>query len=270
VHERHVRSRNPTKGIEEVQLPVFDDRMPRLLRGTEVVRGVFVGIPSPALVEMCGFAGFDFVVIDNEHGAASLETTEHMVRAAKAADIAPIVRCTEPDILRVMDLGAAGIQVPAVGSAAQAQRIVELARYTPAGHRGAAFSTRAAGYGFYGGAAHVTASNEGTAVVVMIETPEALRNLDAIVAVPGVDAAFIGPSDLSFNLGHPADPGHADVQAAIADALARIARSPVVPGIMAITPDEYRRYRQWGGRYMTTVITAVVGPALRAARAAME
>ena len=91
-----------------------------------------------------------------------------------------------------------------------------------------------------------------------------------VCLAPGLHAQGGGCADLSFNLGHPADPGHADVQAAIADALARIARSPVVPGIMAITPDEYRRYRQWGGRYMTTVITAVVGPALRAARAAME
>jgi 2-keto-3-deoxy-L-rhamnonate aldolase RhmA len=244
--------------------------MPALLASGNVVRGVFVGIPSPALVEMCGHAGFDFVVIDNEHGPASLETTEHMIRAAKAANVAPIVRCLEPDILRVLDLGASGIQIPSVNTAEQARRIVSAARYAPVGNRGAAFSVRAAGFGFFGGAAHAQASNAGIAVVVMIETPEAIRNLDAILAVPGIDAAFIGPNDLSFSMGHPANWNHPEVQAAIESTLKRIAATRVAPGIMAPPAEEYRRYRGWGARYMTTVITAVIAPALKQARAIME
>ncbi len=251
-------------------MSVFDARMPELLRGGGLVRGVFVGIPSPALVEMCGHAGFDFVVIDNEHGPASLETTEHMIRAAKAANVAPIVRCLEADILRVLDLGASGIQIPAVNTAEQAKRIVDAARYAPVGSRGAAFSTRAAGYGFFGGAAHAQASNAGVAVVVMIETPEAIRNLDAILAVPGIDAAFVGPNDLSFAMGHPANWKHPEVQEAIEATLKRVGAARVAPGIMAPVADEYRVYRGWGARYVTTVITAVVAPALRSARAMMD
>lgn len=251
-------------------MTVFDARMPELLRGGGLVRGVFVGIPSPALVEMCGHAGFDFVVVDNEHGPASLETTEHMIRAAKAANVAPIVRCLEADILRVLDLGASGIQIPAVNTPEQAKRIVDAARYAPVGSRGAAFSTRAAGYGFFGGAAHAQASNAGVAVVVMIETPQAIGNLDTILAVPGIDAAFVGPNDLSFAMGHPANWKHPEVQQAIESTLKRIAAAGVAPGIMAPVADEYRTYRGWGARYVTTVITAVVAPALRSARAMMD
>ena len=104
-------------------------------------------------------------------------------------------------ILRILDIGASAIQVPQVNTAEQARRIVAAAKYPPVGNRGAAFSPRAAGYGFFGGAAHAKASNEGLGVM-MIETREALDNLDEILKVPGIDALFIGPNDLSFSMGH--------------------------------------------------------------------
>ena len=151
---------------------VIDTRLPELLRGTRALLGMFVGIPSPSLVEMCGHAGVDFVIVDNEHGPAGIESTEHMLRAARASGVIPVVRTLEADILRVLDIGASAIQVPQVNSAEQARRIVAAAKYPPLGMRGAAFSTRAAGYGFFGGDRHVADSNAGTAVIVMTETRE--------------------------------------------------------------------------------------------------
>ena len=145
--------------------------------------GVFVGILVPALVEMCGHAGFDFVIVDNEHGPAGIESTEHMVRAARGAGIIPVVRTVEADILRILDIGASAIQVPQVNTAEQARRIVAAAKYPPVDKRGAALSTRAAGYGFFAGEAHITALNEGTSVIVMAETGAAIENIDEIVAV---------------------------------------------------------------------------------------
>jgi len=247
---------------------VIDTRLPALLRSGNPLLGLFVGLPSPALVEMAGHAGFEFVIVDNEHGPASIETTEHLLRAARASGIVPVVRTQESDILRVLDIGASAIQVPQVESAEQAARIVAAAKYAPIGARGAAFSTRAAGYGFFGGAPHVAASNEGTAVIVMAESRRALDALDAILAVPGVDAVFFGPNDLSFSLGHPGEMQHPEVVAAIEFGIDRALAAKVTPGVLVTSPEQFRRWAARGARYLPMVATGLIGGAMRAAVAA--
>jgi 4-hydroxy-2-oxoheptanedioate aldolase len=249
---------------------VIDTRLPELLRGSRPLLGMFVGIPSPALVEMCGHAGFDFVIVDNEHGPAGIESTEHMLRAARGAGIIPVVRTLEADILRILDIGASAIQVPQVNTAEQARRIVAAAKYPPVGNRGAAFSTRAAGYGFFGGDAHIKASNEGTSVIVMAETRTAIENIDEIVAVPGVDAVFFGPNDLSFSLGHPGQMQHPEVVAAIEHGVARALAGGVAPGVLAPTVVDFHRLRKLGVRYLPMVMSGLVGNALRAAVAGVR
>ena len=99
----------------EARHPI-DTRLPEMLRSGRPVRAIFNGLPSPAIVEMCAYAGFDAVIIDNEHGSADLETTEHLLRAARAAGIPALVRCLEHDIPRVLDIGACGVQIPMVQS----------------------------------------------------------------------------------------------------------------------------------------------------------
>jgi 2-keto-3-deoxy-L-rhamnonate aldolase RhmA len=243
---------------------VIDTRLPELLRGTRALLGMFVGIPSPSLVEMCGHAGVDFVIVDNEHGPAGIESTEHMLRAARASGVIPVVRTLESDILRVLDIGASAIQVPQVNTAEQAKRIVAAAKYPPIGMRGAAFSTRAAGYGFFGGEGHVADSNVGTAVIVMTETRTAIENLDAILSVPGIDAVFFGPNDLSFSYGHPGEMGHPDVVGAIEHGIDRALAHGVAPGVLALTPDDFHRWRKRGARYLPMVLTGLLANALRA------
>jgi 2-keto-3-deoxy-L-rhamnonate aldolase RhmA len=244
---------------------VVDTRLPGLLRGSRPLSGVFVGLPSPALVEMCGHAGFDFVIIDNEHGPAGIETTEHLLRAAKASGVIAVVRTAEADILRVLDIGASAIQVPQVNSRAQAERIVAAAKYPPIGNRGAAFSTRAAGYGFFGGTDHVTMSNDGTAVIVMAETREAIDSIDDIVGVPGVDAVFFGPNDLSFSLGVPGEMQHPKVVAAIEHGVASALRAGVAPGVLATSPEDFHRWAQKGARFLPMVASALIANAFRTA-----
>ena len=122
---------------------------------------------------MCAYARFDCIVIDNEHGAADLVKTEHMLRAARASGITPIVRCLEPDIARVLDMCASGVQIPMVDTAEQAGALVQRVRYPGQGQRGSAFSSRAAGYGAFGGAPHTRRSNDGIALIVMLVTPQA-------------------------------------------------------------------------------------------------
>ena len=250
----------------------LDTRLPELLRSGKRLRGIFNGIPSPAIVEMCAYAGFDFLLIDNEHGSASIETTEHMLRAARASNLPTLVRCLEHDIARTLDIGAAGLQIPMVSTAAHAQSLVERVKYPlPAGasgisgKRGSAFSSRAAGYGAFGGPAHTQRSNEGIVLVVMIETVEGVDNAAAIAAVPGVDAVFIGPNDLAHNMGCENRWTEPPVQAAIERALKAVAAAGKCPGILALTPEDEDRYAAWGARYFATVSTGIITKALKEA-----
>ena len=250
----------------------LDTRLPDMLRSGQRLRGIFNGIPSPAIVEMCAYAGFDFLLIDNEHGSAGIETTEHMLRAARASNLPTLVRCLEHDIARTLDIGAAGLQIPMVGSAAHAQSLVERIKYPlPAraagisGRRGSAFSSRAAGYGAFGGPAHTQRSNDGIALVVMIETVEGVDNAAAIAAVPGVDAVFVGPNDLAHAMGYENRWSEAPVQAAIEHSLKAVAAAGKCPGILALSPEDEDRYAAWGARYFATVSTAIITRALKEA-----
>ncbi len=244
----------------------LDDRLRGMLRSGQRLRGIFNALPSPALVEMCAFAGFDFVVIDNEHGSSDLQTTEHMLRAARASGIVALVRCLPHDISRLLDMGASGIQVPMVETPEQARDLVAQVRYPmpggAGGRRGSAFSTRAAGYGAFGGPAHTQRSNDGIGLVLMIETPRGIANAHAIASVPGVDAVFIGPNDLSHTMGHENRWSDAPVQQAIEGALREIGRAGCCPGILALSPADEERYANFGARYFCTVTTAVITQAL--------
>lgn len=251
----------------------LDTRLPALLRSGQPLRGIFNGLPSPAIVEMCAYAGFDFIVIDNEHGCADFQTTEHLLRAARASGIPAVVRCFEADIPRVLDMGAGGVQVPMVNTAEQARRLVQRVRYpvpdgrggVAGGQRGSAFSTRAAGYGAFGGPAHTALSNEGLVLVVMIETPEAVANAGAIAAVDGVDAVFVGPNDLAHSMGCENRFLEPPVQSAIEQVLRTVAAAGKCPGVLALSPEDEARYAAWGGRYFATVTTGLITQAFRQA-----
>ena len=246
----------------------IDTRLTEMLRSGRLLRGVFNGIPSPAIVEMCAYAGFDFLLLDNEHGSAGLETTEHMLRAARASGIPTVVRCLEHDMARTLDLGASAVQIPMVDTAAHAASLVQRMKYPTRGQsgmRGAAFSTRAAGYGAFGGAAHTALSNDGVALIVMIETPEGVANAAAIAAVPGVDAVFVGPNDLAHSMGFDNRWNEAPVQTAIESALKAIAAAGKCPGILALSPEEEARYAAWGARYVASNTAGIILKALREA-----
>jgi len=246
----------------------LDGRLPELLRGTQRVRGLFNGLPSPAIVEMCGYAGFDFIIIDNEHGSADFGVTEHMLRAARASGIVPIVRCFEQDLPRVLDMGASAVQIPMVESAEQARALAARVFYPPIGNRGSAFSTRAAGYGAFGGAGHTQRSNDGISLIVMIETPQAIDRAEEIAAVEGVHAVFIGPNDLAHAMGHGSDWNAAPVQDAIKRGLAGITRAGKCAGIIALTPENEDKYAALGARYFANVSTAIITRALKQAATA--
>lgn len=250
----------------------LDDCLPAMLRSGERLRGIFNGIAAPAIVEMCAFAGFDFLLIDNEHGSASLETTEHMLRAARACNLPTLVRCLEQDMARTLDIGAGGLQIPMVNTPEHAAALVQKLKYPlpsgangVSGQRGSAFSTRAAGFGAFGGPEHTARSNRGIALVVMIETPQAVANAAAIAAVEGVDGVFVGPNDLAHAMGHENRWNDGPVQDAIEHTLRAVAAAGKCPGILALSPADEEKYATWGARYFATVTTGIFMKALREA-----
>ncbi len=246
----------------------LDGRLPDMLRSGKSLRGLFNGLPSPAIVEMCAYAGFDFIILDNEHGSADFGMTEHMLRAARATGIVPIVRCFEQDLPRILDMGASAVQVPMVETAEQARRLAGMIHYPPVGRRGSAFSTRAAGYGAFGGAGHTQRSNDGIGFIAMIETPEAIAAAGEIAAVDGVDAVFIGPNDLAHAMGHGSDWNAEPVQRAIEAGLRAIAGAGKCSGIIALTPQDEEKYGAMGARYFANVSTSIITRALAQAASA--
>lgn len=184
----------------------------------EALAGSFVMAASATVAEMCGYAGFDFVVLDQEHGPSGPETLEHQIRAAETSGAAALVRVPWSArwlIQQALDAGALGIVVPHVTTVEEAREIVRAAHYPPYGVRGLATTARAGLHGNVTTDEHLARGRDRTTVILQIEDREALENVRDIASVEGVDALFIGPADLSASLGHPGKPDHPDVVAAI-------------------------------------------------------
>jgi len=252
------------------QCPLDTTFIEQLKAGARL-RGIFNPIPSPAIVEMCAYAGFDFVIIDNEHGCSDFATTENMLRAARACHVPAIVRCLEQDIARTLDLGPSGIMIPTIRNARHAADVARRVRYpdpvtagnVERGARGCAFSTRAAGYGAFGGPGHIQRSNEGLALILQIETSEAVADAAAIMTTPGVSAVFVGTNDLSFEIatGNPEDSER--LQTIVKDILRQAAEAHVPAGLPAFSQTEEDRYAQWGARLFATSATGLITKALQ-------
>jgi 2-keto-3-deoxy-L-rhamnonate aldolase RhmA len=185
------------------------------LHGGETLYGTLLNLPSSAIAEVLAAAGFDWLFIDAEHGAIGTSALISILQAVDR-DIACIVRLSKLDggaIKRALDLGADGIIVPQVETAAEAAEAIRQARYAPDGERGMGLG-RAHGYGFSFNE-YLARANKDIAVVVQVEHARAVENIDRIAAVDGLDAVFVGPYDLSASLGHPGEIAHPTVVAAI-------------------------------------------------------
>ena len=249
------------------------NRMKAKILAGEPAFGVSVMIPSPQVVEMVGRLGFDWVLIDCEHGTITPETVELMVMAAESSGITPIARPwrnSADAILRLMDRGVMGVQVPHVNTAADAQRAVSAVKYHPLGTRGLAAGTRPAHYGL-----GVTASeyvewvNGETLVCVQLEEVEALHNIDEILAVDGVDVFFVGPSDLSQSMGHPGQTGTPVVQDAIRGAFRAVVAAGKAPG-SAGGAEAVAGYLRQGCLYVYTHVPKLLAAGAEAFRSMVQ
>lgn len=217
------------------------------LREGRVQIGLWSSLCSPLVAEVIAGAGFDWVVIDSEHAPNELTDVVHQLQAMAAEISEPVVRIPVADpvaIKRYLDAGARSLLIPMVNNAVTASAVVAATRYPPAGIRGVSVSNRANRFGRVKN--YFEHAVEALCVVVQLETKEALRNLEQIASVEGVDGLFIGPSDLAADLGHLGNPGHAEVQAAIADAIARGKKLQKAMGILTSDRDEVNRYFELG------------------------
>ena len=201
------------------------NRMKELIVSGRPAFGVSIQFPAPDLVEMIGALGFDWVMLDAEHGSITSDNIGPMIMAAEMHGITPVVRPEKNDpavINKYLDRGAMGVQAPHVNSAAEAKAVVEACRFHPEGKRGLG-GGRMADFGFGRPTSeYVKEANTEMLVCVQIEDVEAVANLDEILEVDGIDVFFIGPTDLAQSLGYPGQNGRPDVQAVIKDVFARI------------------------------------------------
>lgn len=178
----------------------------RLGRGELVVGTIVSELRNPNVAYMLAQCGFDFFIIDGEHGAYSWETISDMIAAARGAGIEVVVRIPEirrEAILKPLDSGAAGLLVPQVNTSEEAESVIEHAKYPPQGKRGAALRRAHNRYARVEAAKYLEQANQETFIAVQAESREAIENIDAIAAVEGIDCLFAGPFDLSVSLGFP-------------------------------------------------------------------
>lgn len=211
----------------------------RVLSG-ELMVGTWLNLGSSLTAEIAGRAGFDWVVLDVEHGAGDHESLVHQLQAVSGTPAAPLVRIAwneAPRFKRVLDLGAAGVVVPYVTSVEEAKQAAAAMRYPPQGIRGVAGVHRASVFGMELDS-YLANANEGLLTVVQIETEGTLAQADGIAAVEGVDVLFVGPMDLSTSLGVPLQYQHPRFKEALARVAGACRAAGKAAGILLGRPEQ--------------------------------
>ena len=228
--------------------------------------GLWSSLSSNYTVEVIAGAGFDWILLDMEHSPNDLESLLAQLQAAAPYPAHPVVRVPWNDrvtIKRVLDVGAQSLLVPYVSTPQEATAAVSSMRYPPAGARGVAGTTRATRFGRvrdYARRAH-----EELCLLVQVETPAALDNIEAICAVEGIDGVFIGPADLHASLGFPGEVANAAVKPRIDEAIRRIRKAGKAPGILTPSEADARHWLQCGALFVA--VGADVGILARGAEA---
>jgi 2-keto-3-deoxy-L-rhamnonate aldolase RhmA len=238
-------------------------------RGSKTPVGTWVMSASPLVAEAIGTAGFDWAVLDMEHSPVDLMGLVHLLQAVGSTGMQPVVRVPWNDsvtVKRVLDAGASALLFPFIQNADEAQRAVAATRYPPEGVRGMAGMGRASRFGTTPN--YFATANAGICNLLQLETTVAISNLEAIAAVPGVDALFVGPADLSGTMGLPGQLDHPDVLAQMASAAKRANALGVPIGSVGGTPDTVAKYRAMGYDYVA--VASDLGLLMRAAQAAAQ
>ena len=231
-----------------------------LLKNNKPFLGTFIQSGSPEFLEASAYAGFRFAAIDLEHAFYGTETLIHMIRAGEAAGLSVLARVPALDpvwIKKALDMGAAGIIIPNIDTAQQAEEAVRLCKFTPAGIRGACPGVRANRYGA-GGPEYYAEANRNIAVIPLIESPEGVKNYDAILRVDGIASVFLGPVDLSVSLGLCGDLNAPEVKSMLLDMVRKAAAAGVPVGALGLDPDFIAELFSSGLNYLAYGIDTIL------------
>jgi 2-dehydro-3-deoxyglucarate aldolase len=223
----------------------------RDLRAGKKLIGCWASLASNLTTEILGYAGFDWLLIDGEHAPNEYSTFITQLQALKDSESAPIVRPQWFDpvvIKRLLDIGFFNFLIPFIETEEMAKNAVASTRYPPQGRRGIGTAHRSNKYGF--NTDYFARINDDICVTVQIESTRSIENVDAIAAVEGIDALFIGPSDLSAGMGHFLQPTHPEVQKGIARILEAGQKHGKAVGILAPVEKEAQMYLEMGMTYV--------------------
>ncbi|NQU43337.1 aldolase [bacterium] len=232
--------------------PLLEKFRSKIEAGQAVI-GPFMKTGDPAFVEVAGRAGFDFAILDMEHGPTSLQNLQNLIRAAEVGCVLPVVRVPEAreiHIGQVLDVGALGVQVPQIQSAQEAEEVIRAARFHPKGFRGVCRFVRAAGYSATDRFEYFKSADDNL-VILQLEGREAIENLDAILEVEGADILFIGPYDLSQSLGVPGQVTHPKVVGEMQKIVERAKAKQRVIGTFTDTPETAKMWKDAGVQYVS-------------------
>jgi len=228
--------------------------------------GLWVGLADGYAAEILAGVGYDWLLLDGEHAPNDVRSVLAQLQAMSSAWAAlphrtqPVVRLPVGQtslIKQYLDIGAQTLLIPMVDTAEQAAQLAQAMRYPPEGIRGMG-SALARASRWQAHPNYIHEANAQACLLVQAETVEAMKNLDAIAATPGVDGVFIGPADLSASMGLPGQPNHPDVQAAIADGVARILKAGKAPGILATTEEQARKWLDAGVLFVAVGVDTMV------------
>lgn len=240
----------------------------RDLAAGEAQIGLFLGLANAYSAEVVATAGFDWLLIDGEHGPNDLRAIIAQLQALAPYPVRPVVRTVDHDAARIkqlLDGGAQTLMVPMVENAGQAEALVRAMRYPPHGIRGVGTAmARAARWNGVEG--YFAQADREMCLIVQIESRAGLEGLDGILQVEGVDAVFIGPSDLAASLGHLGNPGHPEVKAVLEGAIRRIVAGGKAAGVFSADPAIAAAYREMGASFLLVGVDALL---LRNASAAL-
>jgi 2-keto-3-deoxy-L-rhamnonate aldolase RhmA len=247
--------------------PVPQDLKARLRRG-ETLIGTLVTVPSPEVAELMALAGFDYVWIEMEHAPTDFVRAQMMIQAVggRCPSLVRIVENREAWIKKALDTGCSGIVIPLVMSAAEAKSAVDCCLYPPAGTRSVGIA-RAHDYGM-SFRHYVKRANEEIVIVIQVEHRAAVENIGSIVAVPGIDAIFVGPYDLSGSFGVPGEITHPEVQRAVGEVKRHCDTAGLPVGIFAEESGAAKRYINEGFRLIALGLDSAY--LWKAAKAALD
>jgi 4-hydroxy-2-oxoheptanedioate aldolase len=222
--------------------------------------GLFLGLANAYTAELVATTGFDWLLIDGEHGPNDLRSIIEQLQVLAAYPVRPVVRIPDHDTARikqVLDGGAQTLMVPMVETSAQAEALVRAMRYPPHGMRGIGTAmARAARWNGVEG--YFDYADREMCLIVQIESTAGLAALGAIAKVEGVDAVFIGPSDLAASMGYLGNPGHAEVKAAVESAIKAIGTAGKAAGVFSADPAVAEQYRQMGASFLLVGVDALL------------